>query len=65
MAATKIFNLWAKRGPEWERNTKTPAEGVLQTTVRVRQAIKKTRAKLFGAGYELYILAFFIGLYHD
>ena len=41
MAATKIFNL-CECSPEWETKYEdTFVEGVLMTTVRVRQAIKK------------------------
>lgn len=64
MAATKIFNLWAKRSPEWE----TKYEDILLKAFcdygKGSTSYQETRAKLFGAGYELYILAFFIGLYH-
>lgn len=64
MAATKIFNLWAKRDPEWETKYEDSLLRVLCDYGKGTTSYQETRAKLFGAGYELYILAFFIGLYY-
>ena len=64
MAATKIFNLWAKRSPEWETKYEDTLLKAFCDYGKGSTSYQETRAKLFGAGYELYILAFFIGLYH-
>lgn len=63
-ATTHIFNLWAKRNPEWE----TKYEPIIKTLCDYSKGVtsfQESRAKLFGAGYELFILVFFIGLYYN
>jgi len=59
----RLFDLWAKRNPQWE--TKYEKELLRQFTDYSRGAsqYQDVRGKTFGAGYELYIIAFFIGLY--
>ena len=59
----KLFDLWAKRNPQWEIRYEN--ELLRQFTDYGRGSSKylDVRGKTFGAGYELYIIAFFIGLY--
>ena len=62
MATEKLYDKWAARNPQWE----TKYEDLIKTYCdygKGETSLRKDRAKLFGAGYELYIVAFFIGLY--
>ena len=64
MATEKIYNLWAARNPQWETNY----EEMIKTYCdygKGETSLREARGKLFGAGYELYIVAFFIGLYFN
>ena len=54
MAATKIFNLWAKRSPEWETKYEDTLLKAFCDYGKGSTSYQETRAKLFGAGYELY-----------
>lgn len=65
MATTKIFNQWAKRSPEWETKYEDSLLKTFCDYGKGSTSYQESRAKLFGAGYELYILAFFIGLYYN
>lgn len=61
----KLFDLWAKRNPEWEKRF---ADNIMNTFSDYGKGTSQylsSRGKIFGAGYELFILAFFIGLYFD
>jgi len=58
----KLYDSWAKRNPSWEIKYEEfinqycdYGRGVSQYGV--------SRGKYFGAGYEMFIIAFFIGLY--
>lgn len=62
MATEKLYDKWAARSPQWE----TKYEDMIKTYCdygRGESSLREARGKLFGAGYELYIVAFFIGLY--
>ncbi len=65
MATESLYDIWAKRNPEWE----VRYEGDILKTFcdygRGNTSMREDRAKLFGAGYEIYIVAFFIGLYYN
>lgn len=61
----KLYDIWANRNPEWEIKyedsiLKTYCDYGKGTTV-----FQEARGKIFGAGYEILIIAFFIGLYND
>lgn len=61
----KLFDLWAKRNPQWEKKFD---ESVMQTFTDYGKGTSQylaSRGKIYGAGYEMYIIAFFIGLYFD
>lgn len=64
MAKDTLFELWAKRNPQFE----THFEGSLlrQFTEYGGGSVESmsSKGKIFGAGYELYIYAFFVGLYN-
>lgn len=63
MAKDSLYDVWARRNPEFE----TPFEETLlrQFTEYGGGSVESmsSKGKIFGAGYELYIYAFFIGLY--
>lgn len=65
MATESLYDTWAKRNPEWETRYE---ESIIRNFCEYNRGVtnmRDERAKLFGAGYELYIVAFFIGLYYD
>lgn len=60
----QLYNIWANRNPEWEIKyedsiVKTFCDYGKGTTI-----FQEARGKIFGAGYEILIIAFFIGLYN-
>ena len=63
--AEKIFNIWARRSPQWETKYEDKLIRVFCDYKRGVNQFQDARAKVFGAGYELFIVAFFIGLYYD
>lgn len=60
-----LFETWSKRDPEWETRYQTSIMDVFCDYGRGRNSFQVARAKPFGAGYEMFIIAFFIGLYLD
>ena len=63
MAKDTLYELWAKRNPQFETHFE---ESLLrQFTEYGGGSVESmsSKGKIFGAGYELYIYAFFIGLY--
>lgn len=65
MEKEKLFDLWANRNPNWEIKYE---ETILKTFCDYGKGstlLQEARGKIFGAGYEIIIIAFFIGLYHN
>ena len=60
-----LFDLWSKRNPQWEKRYEESVIKVFTDYGRGTTSYQAARAKIFGAGYELFIIAFFIGLYFD
>lgn len=60
-----LFELWGKRNPEWEKRYQTTIMDVFTDYGKGVNQYQDVRGKIFGAGYEIYIIAFFIGLYYD
>ena len=60
-----IYELWGKRNPEWEKRYQTSIMDVFTDYGKGVNQYQDVRGKIFGAGYEIYILAFFIGLYYN
>lgn len=59
----KLYDLWANRNPEYEIKYD---ESIIKTFCdygRGTTVFQEVRGKIFGAGYEILIIAFFIGLY--
>lgn len=63
MAKETLFDLWAKRNPKFETHFEETL--LRQFTEYGGGSVESmsNKGKIFGAGYELYIYAFFIGLY--
>ena len=60
-----LYDLWAKRSPKWETRYQDSVISVFADYGKRTNSITEIKGKTFGAGYEVYILAFFIGLYSD
>ena len=60
-----LFELWGKRNPEWEKRYQTSIMDVFTDYGKGVNQYQDIRGKIFGAGYEIYIIAFFIGLYFN
>lgn len=61
----KLYDLWAKRNPEWEKRFEEPIFKTFADYGKGNTSLSETRGKVFGAGYEIFIIAFFIGLYFN
>ncbi len=60
-----LFELWGKRNPEWEKRYQAKIMDVFTDYGKGVNQYQDIRGKIFGAGYEIYIIAFFIGLYFN
>ena len=60
-----LFNLWAKRNPSWEKRYEDSIMGAFTDYGKRYSQFIDTRGKIFGPGYEIFIIAFFIGLYSN
>lgn len=65
MAAEKIYDLWANRNPQWEKRYEDSIIKNFCDYGRGATSLREDRGKVFGAGYEIFIVAFFIGLYFN
>lgn len=61
----KLYDLWAIRNPEWEIKYEDSIVKTYCDYGRGTTQFQDARGKIFGAGYEIYIIAFFIGLYFN
>ena len=65
MATEKLNEAWASRNPLWEIRYD---ENIVKNFCEYGKgatSLRDARGKIFGAGYEIIIVAFFIGLYYD
>jgi hypothetical protein len=60
-----LYELWGKRNPEWEKKYQSSVIELFTDYGKGVNQYQDVRGKIFGAGYEIFILAFFIGLYHN
>ncbi|MGI6231619.1 MAG: glycoside hydrolase family 15, partial [Prevotella sp.] len=60
-----LFTLFGKRNPEYEIQYDDSIVKLFSDYGRGSNSGSSDRAKILGAGYEVYIMAFFIGLYSD
>lgn len=65
MAVEKLFELWAKRNPNFEKRYEENIIKQYTDYGKGSSSFQESRGKIYGAGYEIYIIAFFIGLYHN
>lgn len=63
MNSENLYDVWARRNPTFEKHFKDSL--IKQYTEYGGGSVESmsSKGKVFGAGYELYIYAFFIGLY--
>ena len=60
-----LYELWGKRNPEWEERYQDSVISVFSDYGKGVNKYQEVRGKIFGAGYEVFILAFFSGLYSN
>ncbi len=60
-----LYEVWSHRNPEWETRYQESIMDVFTDYGRGTTQYQSARGKTFGAGYEIFIIAFFIGLYSD
>ncbi|MBV2195054.1 MAG: hypothetical protein KUL78_00920 [Flavobacterium sp.] len=65
MAAENLFDVWARRNPKWEAKFEESLLRVFTDYGVGASELTTAKGKALGAGYELFIYAFFIGLYSD
>ncbi len=61
----KIFDTWADRNVYWEIKYEDTILKTFSDYGRGASTFQEARGKIFGAGYEVLIVAFFLGLYND
>lgn len=61
----KLFENWAERNPYWEIKYEDNILKTFSDYGRGSSMFQEARGKIFGAGYEVLIIAFFLGLYND
>jgi hypothetical protein len=65
MATETLYELWLKRNPKWETHFEESLFRVFTDYGIGSSEFTESKGKSFGSGYELYIYAFFVGLYAD
>lgn len=60
-----LFDAWSKKNPEWEKKYEDILIEPFTDYRRGTSQYSVSRGKIFGAGYEMFIIGFFIGLYFD
>ena len=60
-----LFDTWCRRDPNWETRYQESVIDVFCDYGKGRTSLQAARGKYFGAGYEIFIIAFFIGLYYN
>ena len=58
-----LYDMWAKRSPQWETRYQDSVISVFADYGKGTNSVTEIKGKTFGAGYEIFILAFFVGLY--
>ena len=61
----KLYDAWAKKTPYFEIRYKDNIVEKFTDYGKGVTSLGSARGKLFGAGYEMLTIAFFIGLYHN
>lgn len=63
MASENLYDLWAKRNPKFETHFDEYLLRIFTDYGVGSSDAMASKGKVLGAGYELYIYAFFVGLY--
>lgn len=61
----KLYDIWARRNPSWEKRYEDSVIKAFTDYGKGVTSLGSAKGKLFGAGYEIFIIAYFIGLYND
>lgn len=61
----KLFEIWARKNPKFERKYEQSVIRVIADYGVGASEMTDSKGKILGAGYEAYIMAFFIGLYSN
>lgn len=59
-----LIDIWGKRNPDWEVRHEDFIKAYSDYG-RGNSQYLEDRGKVYGAGYEIFIIAFFVGLYFD
>ena len=60
-----LYDLWGKRNPQWEEKYQDSVINIFADYGKGANKYNEIKGKTFGAGYEVFIIAFFIGLYFN
>ena len=60
----QLYNLWIKRNPYWEKRYEESVLTKFSDYGNGETSMRESRGKIYGAGYEILVIAFFLGLYH-
>lgn len=63
MTTENLYDIWAKRNPKWETRFEDSIIKLFTDYGIGSSELTSAKGKVLGAGYEIYIYAFFIGLY--
>jgi len=63
MTTETLYDIWARRNPKWETHFEESLLRIYTDYGIGASERTEAKGKSFGAGYELYIYAFFVGLY--
>lgn len=58
-----LFDLWAKRDPNWDKRYEEMLMDAFTDYGKAYSQFADPRGKIYGPGYEMFIIAFFIGIY--
>lgn len=61
----RLYDMWVRRNPKFEVRHEEAVLRKLSDYGRGASELTNAKGKILGGGYEVYILAFFIGLYAD
>ena len=64
-AFTRIFDVWARKTPSYEKHYEQEVIKVISDFGKGTNEASDAKGKILGAGYEPLIMAFFIGLYSN
>ena len=65
MIKENLYKTWASRNPFWEKRYEESIFKKFCDYKKGETSLREDRGKIFGAGYEIFIVAFFIGLYFN